>query len=89
LQTRPRGIEIIFNEKSAKIKLGMIAKISIKLDENDAFFVPKRFVHFGFDGTSVLKSDDERIMVELGTEREDGQLEIFNKKLEDGMELKN
>jgi multidrug efflux pump subunit AcrA (membrane-fusion protein) len=32
LQTRTLGIEIIFNEKSAKIKLGMIAKISIKLD---------------------------------------------------------
>ena len=68
--TRKIGIEVTFNsENTDRLKIGLFARITLKGKPKKTFFIPKSFIQYGFDKTTVVLEDGTEKVVQLGVER--------------------
>lgn len=85
-QTRNLGIEITFLDPSDDIKLHMFARVLLRFDSEQIFFVPREYISYAADKSFVFLKDGTKVSVKTGTEK-DGFVEIFSEELQEGSAL--
>jgi len=86
-KTKKLGLEVTFDTENTleKLKIGLFTRIKINLPKHKAFFVPRDFVQFDFDGAKI-KTSQKIVLVEIVSET-DEQVEINFKDIKEGLKI--
>ena len=98
-QTRKLGIEITFVDPEDletetetefnsldKLKVGLFARITIELPEQEAFKIPRNFIEFDYDGAKIHLENGETQKVDILSEDGD-KVEIYFDGIKEGLKI--
>ncbi len=92
-KTRKLGIEISFIEDkeanfvlNQKLKIGLFARIKMKLPKREVFRVPKSFIKFDYDGAKIQLEDGTWEVVNI-LEEKGNNVEIYFNGIKDNLKI--